>query len=195
MALRAYCPNIYSVTVFQYRNCFYSRSVKFLFYNVWTKPELSLYHLLLSVKHLDMFRGLRGSLELNITGIQFAEHFLEQCELDFKSQKLYKCTFVIKIAKTGNLTMSLCWHEKSILYRETSIFRRWLHVKQENPVAALVQRVFLHCISAFFNPAVSSTARTSKLWKRAKRCSSTSAHCCVFSNFCLVLSPEHVPFR
>ena len=108
MALRAYCPNIYSVTVFQYRNCFYSRSVKFLFYNVWTKPELSPYHLLLSVKHLDMFRGLRGSLELNITGIQFAEHFLEQCELDFKSQKLYKCTFVIKIAKTGNLTMSLC---------------------------------------------------------------------------------------
>ena len=136
---------------------------------------------------LTCLGDFRGSLELNITGIQFAEHFLEQCELDFKSQKLYKCTFVIKIAKTGNLTMLLCWQEKSILYRETSIFRRLLHVKQENPVAALVQRVFLHCISAFFNPAVSSTARTSKLWKRAKRCSSTSAHCCVFSNFCLVL--------
>ena len=76
--------------------------------------------------------------------------------------------------------MLLCWHEKSISYRETSIFRRWLHERQENPVAALVQRVFLHCISAFFNPAaVSSTARTSKLWKRAKRCSSTSAHCCI----------------
>ena len=70
MTLRAYSSYMYYVAVFQYRNCFYSRSVKFLFYNVWTKPELSPYHLLLSVKHLDMFRG---SLELNITGIQFAE--------------------------------------------------------------------------------------------------------------------------
>ena len=96
MALSAYCPNIYSVAVFQYRNCFYSRSVKFLFYNVWTKPELSPYHLLLSVKHLDMFRG---SLELNITRIQFAEHFLKLCELDFKPKRLYKCIFVIKVKK------------------------------------------------------------------------------------------------
>ena len=88
--------NIYSVVVFQYRNCFYSRSVKFLFYNVWTKPELSPYHLLLSVKHLDMFRG---SLELNITRIQFAEHFLKLCELDFKPKRLYKCIFVIKVKK------------------------------------------------------------------------------------------------
>ena len=80
---------------------------------MWTKPELSPYHLLLSVKHLDMFRG---SLELNITRIQFAEHFLEQCELDFKSKKLYKSIFVIKIAKIGNFTLA----KTELLYPKNS---------------------------------------------------------------------------